>query len=194
MKQKKLAKSAYNNFLEKLNPDILSLMYEINASQNNKKMDLYSNINKVFIAINHFIKFTNLQIIKKDSLIIYKVVKSISKFLKKTSEDLFFSQVFPEFRIINILYLLRFKDHHISGKKFHAGIFLKNVLKKKLKGFKDKYQNFGNIDNLDKTYFKEILEIRTFYILTFFKFLNIKKPYLLAFHLLSIKSYLLKSQ
>ncbi|KAG0439685.1 hypothetical protein DMUE_2264 [Dictyocoela muelleri] len=191
---KKMAKSAYKNFLEKLNPDILSLMDEINGSQNYNKMDLYSNINKVFIVINHFINFTNEQITETDSLIIYKVLKSISKFLRQTSEDSFLTSVFPEFRIINLLYHSRIEVHHISGRKFHAGIFLKKILKTRLKGFKDKYQNSGNIDNLDNTYFKEILEIRAFYILTFFKFLNIKKPYLLAYILLSIKSYLLKSE
>ncbi|KAG0423335.1 hypothetical protein DMUE_6156, partial [Dictyocoela muelleri] len=77
---------------------------------------------------------------------------------------------------------------------FHAGILLKKILKTKLKAFKVKYQSVQNIDNLDNTYFKEILEIRAFYIFTLFKFLNIKKPYLMEYILLSIQSYLLKSQ
>ncbi|KAG0441875.1 hypothetical protein DMUE_0726 [Dictyocoela muelleri] len=188
------ALSTYNNFLENLDPDILFIINKINSGQINNKNYFYLNINKVFYKINKLINFTNDQITETEGLIIYKVLKSISKFLKKTSGDSFLSHVFPEFRIINILYHLRIKDHHISGRKFHAGIFLKKILKQKLEDFKDKYKSIQNIDNLDDTYFKEILEIRSFYILHLFKFLNIKKPYLMAYILLSIKSYLLQNE
>ncbi|KAG0439812.1 hypothetical protein DMUE_2173 [Dictyocoela muelleri] len=189
-----MAKSAYNNFLEKIKPGILVLMKTINNGQINNKTGLYSNINTVFYAIKDLINFTNDQITETESLIIYKVLKSTSKFLKKTSGDQYLSQVFSEFKIINILYHSRINDHHISGRKFHAGIFLKGILKRRLKEFKEKYQSAQNIDNLDDDYLKEILEIRAVYILHLFKFLNIKKPYLLAYILLSIKSYLLKSE
>ncbi|KAG0442518.1 hypothetical protein DMUE_0216 [Dictyocoela muelleri] len=191
---KKLAKSAYNNFLEKLNPDILVLIEKIYNGQVNNKRATHSNINKVFYAINNLIQFKNVQLTEVDSLIIYKVLKSISKFLRQTSEDSFLTSVFPEFRIINLLYHSRINDHHISGRKFHAGIFLKKILKQKLEDFKEKYQTAGRMNNLDNIYFKEILEIRVFYFFTLFKFLNIKKPYLLAYILLSIRSYLLKSE
>ncbi|KAG0441106.1 hypothetical protein DMUE_1295 [Dictyocoela muelleri] len=191
---KKTFKSAYNNFLKNLNPFISMLMKNISNGQINNKAELYLNINKIYIYINKYINFANEEITETDRLIIYKVLKSISKFLKRTSEDQYLSQVFPEFRIINILYHLRLNDHHISGRKFHSGIFIKKFLKQKLKDFKEKYQSFEKIDNLDDDYLKEILEIRTFYIFNFFKFINIKKPYLMAYILLSIKSYLLQSQ
>ncbi|KAG0438007.1 hypothetical protein DMUE_3356 [Dictyocoela muelleri] len=187
----KMAKSAYDNFLEKLNPYISVLIKEIYDGHINNKNELYSNINKVFYDINNLIFFKNYQITESESLIIYKVLKSISKFLKKISEDQYLTQVFPEFRIINILYHLRIKDHHIYNRKFHAGIFLKKILKQKLNEFKEKYQS---VQNLDDTYFKEILEIRVFYIFNLFKFLNIKKPYLLGYIFLSIKAYLLHNE
>ncbi|KAG0440957.1 hypothetical protein DMUE_1394 [Dictyocoela muelleri] len=169
-------------------------MKNINNGQINNKAELYSNINKFYIYINKYINFANDQITETEELIIYKVLKSISKFLKMSSEDSFFSQVFPELRIINILYHSRVNDHHVSGRKFHAGIFIKKILKHKLKNFKDRYQSSEKIDNFDDGYLKEILRIRTFYIFTLFKFLNRKKPYLMAYILLSIKSYLLKSE
>ncbi|KAG0440730.1 hypothetical protein DMUE_1529 [Dictyocoela muelleri] len=190
----KMAKSAYNDFIKKINPDFLILMDEIISGQIKNRNILNSNMNYIFININKFINFTNDQITETESLIIYKVLKSISKNLKKASNDLFISCVFPEFRIINILYHSRMNDHHLSGRKFHVGIFLKKILKQKLKDFKEKYQSFEKIDNLDDDYLKGILEIRTVYIFNFFKFINIKKPYLMAYILLSIKSYLLQSQ
>ncbi|KAG0440537.1 hypothetical protein DMUE_1672 [Dictyocoela muelleri] len=191
---KKMVKTAYNNFLEKLNPEILGLNEKINSGKIKNKKILYSNIIFLFTQIHKSDTFTNDQIIEPENLIIYKVLKSISKFLKRTSADPFLSQVFPELRIINILYHSRIKDHQLSGRKFHAGIFLKKILKLKLENFKDKYQSVQNIDYLDNTYFKEILEIRSFYIFNLFQFLNIKKPYLLGYILLSIKSYRLQSQ
>ncbi|KAG0438895.1 hypothetical protein DMUE_2810 [Dictyocoela muelleri] len=191
---KRMAKSAYKNFLKKSYSFILCLKKITNSDQINNEKHLYSNINKIIFSINNSINFTNDQITETDSLIIYKVLKSISKFLKRTSEDQYLTSIFPELRIINILYYSKIKDHHIYNRKFHAGILLKKILKTKLKAFKVKYQSVRNIDHLDNTYFKEILETRTYYIFNFFKFLNIKKPYLMAYYLLSIKSYLLKSQ
>ncbi|KAG0428285.1 hypothetical protein DMUE_5838, partial [Dictyocoela muelleri] len=182
----KMAKSAYNNFLEKSNLDIFVVMEKICSGQNDKKNILYQKINLIFYAINDLINFTNDQITETESLIIYKVLKSISKNLKKTSNDLFISRVFPEFRIINILYHSRMNVHQILERKFYTGIFLKKILKQKLKNFKDRYQSFEKIDNLDDDYLKDILEIRVFYIFNFFKFINIKKPYLMAYILLSI--------
>ncbi|KAG0435291.1 hypothetical protein DMUE_4793, partial [Dictyocoela muelleri] len=190
----KRAKSAYNNFLGKLNSKILALMKKISCNQINNKKILYQKIKSVFKVMNNSINFTNDQITETDTLIIYKVLKSISKFLKRTSEDQYLSQVFPEFKILNILYHSRIKDHQLSDRKFHAGIFLKKIVKQKLNEFKDKYQSVQYIKNFDDDYLKEILEIRVFYIFNLFKFLNIKKPYLLAYILLSIKSYLLKSE
>ncbi|KAG0439977.1 hypothetical protein DMUE_2074 [Dictyocoela muelleri] len=190
----KIAKLAYDNFLKKINPFILTVMDEIYDGEINNKNFSYSNINSVLKTIHKSVNFTNEQLTEAESLIIYNVLKSISKFLKKTSEDLFLSQVFPELRIINILYHSRISDHHLSDRKFHAGIFLKNILKQKLNDFKDKYQSTQNIGNLDDAYSKEILEIRAFYIFNLFKFLNIKKPYLMAYILLSFKSYLLQNE
>ncbi|KAG0426352.1 hypothetical protein DMUE_5971 [Dictyocoela muelleri] len=175
----KKAKSAYNKFLGKLNYKISAVLKKISYNQINNKKILYQKIKSIFKAINTLNNFTNYKITETESLIIYKVLKSISKFLKKTSEDLFISQVFPEFKIINILYHSRIKNHQLSGRKFHAGIFIKKIVKQKLNEFKDKHQSVQNIDNLDDAYFKEILEIRIFYIFTLFKFINIKKPVLL---------------
>ncbi|KAG0433977.1 hypothetical protein DMUE_5348, partial [Dictyocoela muelleri] len=167
---KKIAESAYNNFLEKLNPDFFILMDEIMSDQIKNRNILYSNINFIFININKFINFTNDQITETDGLIIYKVLKSISKFLIETSSDSFLSQIFPEFRIINILYHARIQDHRISGRKFSSGIFLKKILKQKLKDFKVKYQSIQKIDNFGEISLKEILEIRVIYIFTFLNF------------------------
>ncbi|KAG0440306.1 hypothetical protein DMUE_1837 [Dictyocoela muelleri] len=81
----------------------------------------------------------------------------------------------------------------VFRRKWHSGIFLKNAVEDQIKCLKSKYPLIANRNN-DSEFLKWILEIRAFYIVKFLKFLNLKKPFLVAYLILSYKSYILRTQ
>ncbi|KAG0438956.1 hypothetical protein DMUE_2768 [Dictyocoela muelleri] len=183
-----IAKITYTNFVETLEKNIQN---DINLL---KCSEILYNYEKIEYILNNINTAGNLVLLNtindNDKLIIYKVMNSIIKFFKKTSNDSFLSFHFPEIKILYHLYHLNMKNHRILKRRWHAGIFLKTIIKRKMKFFKNNYISHESINNI-KQYFKDILEIRIFYILDLLKFLDVKKPYLAAYLMISLKSYFL---
>ncbi|KAG0440569.1 hypothetical protein DMUE_1645 [Dictyocoela muelleri] len=135
--------------------------------------------------------FFELPFEEEDKLIIYRVTKSIIKFLQKFSNDPYISIFFPEIEIINSLYNSNIGNHRLIGVKWNSGLNIKTFLKHNLEWLKFKFPSIDDAKN-DEEFLKLILKIRLLYFVDFLKFLNVKKAHLTAYSLLSIKYYYLK--
>lgn len=153
---------------------------------NNNKSNFYNTTKKIVNKINAKQGYANEIMTPADKFIIYYVENSVSDLLENLSKDHYISTFFPELQIINELYKSNKDKMWLFRRKWHAGIFLKTFVEQKLKFFKMEFpedQKQKKIPDLSKG----ILEIRTFFISEFLKFLNVTKPHVAGYILLSLR-------
>ncbi|KAG0437508.1 hypothetical protein DMUE_3649, partial [Dictyocoela muelleri] len=186
-----IASQKYISFLTNVNVyyQIKSLKENLNKSKYEYTDLVYHEISKgIIYNININCKFADLSLSEDQELIIYKVIKSIIKFLEKISQDIYISNVFPEIKIIASLYFENFDKHTFEKIKWNSGKCLTMFIKHRIKLLEKKFPLINN----DPEFSKRILETRIFYIYNLLIFLNMKRAHLLAYILLSIKSYYLR--
>ncbi|KAG0435310.1 hypothetical protein DMUE_4781 [Dictyocoela muelleri] len=178
----------YEKFLKSLGGDIYSKIRDFEKYKFLYKQVIFQKWENILIMINESVNFITNPISEFDKLIIFYVSKNISEFLKNI-----FDNIFSELEIIDTLFNLNMHKQRVLGRKWHSGIFLVMIVKNEIQVFKNKCTRIEYYVNSEE-YFKDILRIRIFNILPFLKFLDIRKPYLLGYCILSLKSYLLKTK
>lgn len=122
------------------------------------------------------------------NMFIYFIIMQIDEFFNIVINDPFFDKTFPEIKIVSELYKKNIKIHTVESRQFYAGDFLIKQICVHIYELKNNFY-LKDFENIGDTCTKKILEIRLLYILEFFKFLNIKKVYLLMYAMKSIDIY-----
>ncbi|KAG0435523.1 hypothetical protein DMUE_4690 [Dictyocoela muelleri] len=123
-----------------------------------------------------------------EKLIVCYATKVLFNFFKNIYSDKFILRVFPELYIISNLYYLNRGNHMVCDRKWRGCEQIILLITKNIKELNEKYHNRDDIFKCN-SFLKEVLAIKSFYILEFFKFLNIKKIYLGLYIKLSINNY-----
>ncbi|KAG0438728.1 hypothetical protein DMUE_2898 [Dictyocoela muelleri] len=142
--------------------------------------------------IHRKIKFLENPLKLDDKFIIYKISTSITNFLKNSSKDPYINIIFPEIKIIYNAYFKYLDKHQVFGRKWHSCLIIKKALVDQIEFLKAEFPIIENNQDVFE-FSKRILEVRVLYVTILLKFLNIKKPFIAAYLLLSYKSYFLRT-
>ncbi|KAG0434698.1 hypothetical protein DMUE_5073 [Dictyocoela muelleri] len=137
-----IASQKYKSFLTNVNVynQIKSLKENLNKSKYENTDLVYHEISKGIINnINNHCNFADLSLSEDQELIIYKVIKSILKFLEKISQDIYIYNVFPEIKIITSLYFENFDKHSYRNIKWNSGKCLTMFIKHRIRMLKIKF-------------------------------------------------------
>ncbi|KAG0435032.1 hypothetical protein DMUE_4921 [Dictyocoela muelleri] len=189
----KIAKDKFNEFIKGI-PFLIKTKNIDRTLGNNNYYNRHSLYRGTIKVIHKDLKFPEDELSKDEKLIIYRVSRSIFRFLEKSSEDIYILNIFPEFKIIYDLYKSNMNKHFVFGKKWHSGYFVAWFLKEYLRLLKQKYQNIGYTSNNNSIveFSKNILDLRIFYICNLLKFMGINRIHLSVYLILSIKYYYLR--
>ncbi|KAG0441798.1 hypothetical protein DMUE_0783 [Dictyocoela muelleri] len=148
-----------------------------------KIVSIIENINSLSKKHNYKNIFTKYGVIF--NLYIMMVIET---FFEVVTNDEFLNSIFPELNIIYKLYKENRNYHTLKDRKTYSGSFIVGKISSQLDELKEYFYNKKT--ELDSKKFSEkILKIRALYLLDLFKFINVKKVYLLLYLIESIKIY-----
>ncbi|KAG0441267.1 hypothetical protein DMUE_1176 [Dictyocoela muelleri] len=118
----------------------------------------------------------------------FYIMMAIETFFEVIIKDNFINLAFPEINIIYKLYKANLNHHTLKDRKTHSGYFIVKQIFFKIYELKDYFYN-KKVEHDPKIFSEKILKIRVLYLLDLFKFINIKKVYLLLYLIECINVY-----